>query len=150
MTVVMDHHPPARALAWPYTDEATLGTLPVAVPAARVFVAKTLAGWGLGALIEDACLVASELVTNAVKASWPFDAGESVKLWLMADGSNLIIEVYDGCPEMPQERPAGDGEGGRGLAIVAALSVSWGVYAGSLGKTVWAHLRQDGPSGRLC
>jgi anti-sigma regulatory factor (Ser/Thr protein kinase) len=141
VTVLMLHHPPAKALTWPHTDGAILGTLPVAVPSARVFVAESLALWGMDKLSDDACLVTSELVTNAVQASWPEYASEPVKLWLMADAENLVIEVYDGCPDMPQERSAGDGEGGRGLAIVAALSVSWGVYAGSLGKTVWAHLR---------
>jgi anti-sigma regulatory factor (Ser/Thr protein kinase) len=139
----MLHHPSAKALTWPHTDGAILGTLPVAVPSARVFVAESLALWGMDKLSEDACLVTSELVTNAVQASWPMYASEPVKLWLMADGSNLIIEVYDGCPDIPQPRSASDSaEGGRGLAIVAALSESWGVYLGTFGKTVWAHLRQ--------
>jgi hypothetical protein len=74
--------------------------------------------------------------------SWPFNAREPVKLWLMADGRNLVIEVWDASPEMPQERAAGDGEGGRGLAIVACISESWGVYGCTFGKTVWAHLRR--------
>ena len=141
MTIVMDHHPPAKALTWPHTDEAILGTLPIAVPTARVFVSQELALWGMDSLIDEAWLVVSELVTNAVKASWPFNAREPVKLWLMADGKNLVIEVWDASPEMPQEPLAGDGEGGRGLTIVGALSESWGVYAGTFGKTVWAHLR---------
>ena len=141
MTVVMDHHPSAKCLTWPYTDEVTLGTLPIAVPSARRFVSEALALWGMDSLIDAAWLITSELVTNAVKASWPFEAREPVKLWLMADGKNLVIEVWDWSPEMPQERPADDGEGGRGLAIVACISASWGAYAGSFGKTVWAHLR---------
>lgn len=145
MTIVMDHHPPAQALTWPYTDEIALGTLPIAVPSARRFVSEALALWGMDNLIDDAWLVASELVTNAVKASWPFDAREPVKLWLMADGKNLVIEVWDASPGLPQQRPESDGESGRGLAIVACLSQSWGVYAGTFGKTVWALLRDAVP-----
>jgi anti-sigma regulatory factor (Ser/Thr protein kinase) len=143
MTVVMDHHPPVKAMTWPYTDEAILGTVPIAVPAARRFVAETLAKWGAGdLLIDSARLVASELVTNAVQASWPLYASEPVKIFLMANGCDVVIEIWDGCPDLPQPRTAsGDGEGGRGLAIVASLSESWGVYAGTFGKTVWAHLR---------
>ncbi|MFJ5706431.1 ATP-binding protein [Streptomyces sp. NPDC093105] len=37
--------------------------------------------------------------------------------------------------------PSGDGEGGRGLLIVEALSRSWGVRPGPYPqKTVWAEL----------
>jgi len=140
MTVIMDHHPPARCLVWPFTDEHKVGTVPIAVSAARTHTAEILTEWGMTDRFADAArLIVSELVTNAINASWPIDASESISLWLSADTDSLLIEVWDGSPDMPSPRP-GDDEGGRGLAIVAALSQGWGVYSDRHGKIVWALL----------
>src|SRR5947208_2358697 len=138
MTIVLDHKPPTGYIAWPFVAETELGTWPVAVPAARRFVRETLACWGFSGLADSAVLAASELVTNALEASWPRDAGEGVKLWLMSDGrTSLVVEVWDGSPGMPEQRPADVlAESGRGLAIVAFLSRTWGTYAERHGKVV--------------
>jgi len=149
MTVVMDHHPPAPCLVWPYTDEYKVGTVPIAVRAARAHTRETLFSWELPhGLIESATLVVSELVTNAIRASWPCDASQAITMWLSANHENVVIEVWDGSAEMPAPRP-GDDEGGRGLAIVAALSQSWGVYPDRHGKIVWAFLRAEVPGGEV-
>jgi len=145
----MDHHPPEPCPVWAYTDEYKVGTVPIAVSAARAHTTETLASWGLPlSLIASAMLVVSELVTNAIRASWPCDAGQAITLWLSADDENVVVEVWDGSAGMPRPRPSDD-EGGRGLAIVAALSQSWGVYPDRHGKIVWAFLRADRPGGEV-
>jgi two-component sensor histidine kinase len=91
-------------------------------------------------LVDTASLVVSELVTNAIKASWPVFSG-TVTVWLWADGRQLLVEVWDASPEPPTPIAKPDDEGGRGLTIVAALCESWGYYPDSRrGKVVWACL----------
>ncbi|MFD9127523.1 ATP-binding protein [Kitasatospora sp. NPDC059571] len=51
----------------PFVASCTLTPRFEAVRAARDFARTTLQGWGLGALFDDVALVASELVTNALR-----------------------------------------------------------------------------------
>jgi hypothetical protein len=136
--VTLEHRPPYQCMIWPLTDEKSLGTLPIAAHAARAFITETLTCWRMSGMADTAKLVATELVTNAVKASWPLDAAKPVRLWLWSDGRSLVIEVYDGAPGYPQPSPRD--EGGWGLSIVASLCASWGVYPDRRGKVVWALL----------
>jgi serine phosphatase RsbU (regulator of sigma subunit) len=94
---------------------------------------------GLDRLLrEDIVLLATELVTNAVRHG----RGEvAVRLW---PGPDVVrVEVSDANPHRPE--PGGydlDAEDGRGLLIVGALSSRWGTapLAGGAGKTVWFEL----------
>lgn len=88
-------------------------------------------------------LLASELVTNAVLASQALhtDRPSPVYAWLRADGDQVTVAVWDASPELPVREadvPA-DAEGGRGLALVEAMSKRWGCtttpHIG--GKSVW-------------
>ncbi|EKX64696.1 ATP-binding SpoIIE family protein phosphatase [Streptomyces ipomoeae] len=134
--------------------------------AARRFVSAALAEWAEldlpGAsslttrLVEDALVVVSELVTNAV-----VHAGTDVELLCRFDRDDrtasgwLIVEVSDHHPARPVrdegaerpyrvERPYGAAEYGRGLRLVAALSEAWGITYRTGVKTVWARLSVDG------
>jgi serine phosphatase RsbU (regulator of sigma subunit) len=89
-------------------------------------------------LREDTVLLATELVTNAVRHG----RGEvAVRLW---PGPDVVrVEVSDANPHRPE--PGGydlDAEDGRGLLIVGALSSRWGTapLPGGAGKTVWFEL----------
>ncbi len=65
-------------------------------------------------------------------------------LRLASDYMRVRAEVWDSVPRMPAVRQAGpDEEGGRGLALVEALSDRWGwtTAPGWPGKVVWAELR---------
>jgi anti-sigma regulatory factor (Ser/Thr protein kinase) len=96
--------------------------------------------WNMDSLIDNAALVVSELVTNAIKASWPVYQA-TVTLWLWADGRDLLIEVWDASPEPPKPAVTPGVDGGHGLYLVAAYSKSWGYYPdGRCGKVVWAQL----------
>ena len=99
--------------------------------------------WGMARFTCDALAVTSELVTNAIKASWAHSCA-TVAVWLWADDRQLLIEVWDSAPGVPSPVVAiPEGEGGRGLAVVAALSKSWGYYPDvRRGKTVWARLAE--------
>lgn len=119
---------------------------------ARRFTAGTLHGWGLARRFDDASLVVSELVTNALKHALPQNPvreGEApVRLHLMHWTSRLVCAVRDPSRESPVTTgPNGDelaAESGRGLYLVESVSDSWGWHplAGTLrGKVVWALFR---------
>jgi anti-sigma regulatory factor (Ser/Thr protein kinase) len=130
---------------WTRRDFLELAALPTAVGSARGHVGHVLREWDLGALRDVAELVTSELLTNALRATWAVDwpvVSPPVRLWLRADDQRLVIFVWDACPDPPARREAGpDAESGRGLAIVDALCADWNAYrppGPGGGKVVWA------------
>ncbi|HLH84506.1 MAG TPA: ATP-binding protein [Trebonia sp.] len=104
--------------------------------AVRLFVRAQLGEWGLARLIEDAELVASELVTNAVQNA----VGDYVAVRLKSPGSSVCIRMWDDNPGSPMMGiPEPEDEKGRGLMITDALAEHWGCYrVTSRGKVVWA------------
>ncbi|MEV8593391.1 ATP-binding protein [Streptomyces sp. NPDC052013] len=90
-----------------------------------------------GAQVEDAELVVSELVTNAVRYG-----GGDCRLRVAVSDRQVCIEVSDGSPALPRIRPStAQDESGRGLAMVRQLAQRVDVTptAGG-GKTVRAVL----------
>jgi anti-sigma regulatory factor (Ser/Thr protein kinase) len=91
-------------------------------------------------ILDDALLVTSELVTNAVRHGEP-----EVVLGIGLIAHGIRIEVSDEGPTMPvlPALPPGlDRTGGRGLLIVASTASGWGVqpHDPAPGKTVWVEL----------
>lgn len=121
-------------------------SVPRIVPAARHAAAHALTHWGVaGSEVEDAALVVSELVTNAVRHGRV--PGRLVELRLVYDlEKSVTVEVSDtgdGRPSPDAAPPAAvpaSAESGRGLPLVAALAAEWGVRDRVVGKTVWARL----------
>ena len=130
---------------------------PTAAAAARRFVRDTLQTWvatgvvadGHG-LVDDAVLLTSELVTNAV-----VHAGTRVDLTCRLAGGAVEVVVRDGHPSRLVPEVAGDESGsaertgGRGLLLPAALASAWGVAYGRSSKAVWFRLELAGPGGGL-
>lgn len=107
------------------------------------------------AVVDDAVLVLSELLSNAYRHGRPLHAGfpgagdnNAVRAAWRVDGyGRLTVEVTDGGgPTRPlPATPSVTARGGRGLNIITSLAQDWGVrdeVAG--GVTVWARL-QAGP-----
>jgi len=126
-----------------------LAALPSAVPCARLHTKQVLWEWGLGAHAETAELVVSELITNAIRAAGVGPGVPVVQLRLTRHQEQVLVEVWDASPQPPVRAEAGpDGESGRGLVLVQALSTRWGYYyperpprgraRGPVGKIVWA------------
>jgi len=116
--------------------------LPTAVSCARLHAVHVLHEWGLRGLAEDAALIVSELMTNAVDASAVLRDRPPVTLRLLVGERSLLIEVWDQSPLdlEPREADAGS-ECGRGLTVLAALSDRWGwERTGHRRKVVWAEL----------
>jgi hypothetical protein len=64
-----------------------------------------------------------------------------VRMWLLADTDRVLVLAWDPSPLPPVLIDSGeDGEHGRGLRIVEALSSQWDWYRpqAMTGKVVWA------------
>lgn len=125
---------------------------PEVVQQGRLIVESQALQWGLAEeTVQNAVLVASELLTNAVRAT-P-ERPVSLRLALADDG--LRVEVWDTSPVRPEasapdlsipEMPVPDDApdpGGWGLGIVEFLSEERGVRAEFEGKSVWALLKAE-------
>lgn len=110
---------------------------------ARRTVRRTLRQGGREDLIDDAELLVSELVTNAV-----VHAGTHVDLKASFLRGGLRIEVTDGSDHLPTRRDySGLAGTGRGLKLLERLVDRWGVVPHSVGKTVWFELGTAPPAG---
>ncbi|MEU3526685.1 SpoIIE family protein phosphatase [Streptomyces sp. NPDC038707] len=112
------------------------------VATARSFVRDTLQGWGFADIVDDAVVLTSELVTNAV-----VHAGTHADVLCLRTEDGVRIEVSDRYPEreVPLQSSAvsmgsPDREGGRGLQLCAALATRWGVDYTPTHKNVWFQL----------
>ncbi|MYT74254.1 MULTISPECIES: SpoIIE family protein phosphatase [unclassified Streptomyces] len=121
---------------------ATFEPVGRSVATARSFVRDTLQGWGYADIIDDAVVLTSELVTNAV-----VHAGTSADVLCLRSDDHVRIEVSDRYPEreIPLQSSAinmgsPDREGGRGLQLCAALAGRWGVDYSATHKQVWFQL----------
>ena len=140
------------ANVWPLRSSLELGALPTAVPCARLHARHLVWEWGLDGLAESTELLVSELVTNAVKATAGHGDHAAVRLQLFGDSARVRIEVWDADPRPPTPNEPGEddipdleGEGGRGLFLVAALSSCWDWYLTQepTGKVVWCELEAE-------
>ena len=139
--------------------------VPAAAAAARRFVRDTLRSWELAgdrgspgeraewtqrdALVDDAVLLTSELVTNAV-----LHAGTPVQVTcrLLGDLSDGAVEiaVLDRRPaQLRPDRPhtaaeAAERTNGRGLQLPSELATAWGVTYARAAKAVWFRLNLAG------
>lgn len=118
------------------TSRVFVATAP-AIRAVRRLVVDTLDAWGQDqTLIFDAALLVSELATNAVRhASSPF------RVSVTRTDTTVRISVEDLGSSGPHlHAPDVDRLGGRGVALVEAMSLTWGVDAAPEGKVVWCEL----------
>lgn len=113
---------------------------------ARRQVGDLLQAWDLRHLVEDAELIVSELVTNAICHGSDRDPiWHTVRRIRMATGDVIRLEVGDygrgwsgvlSPPESDGDIPCS----GRGLYLVEALSSGWGTWNLPHGHAVWAAL----------
>jgi anti-sigma regulatory factor (Ser/Thr protein kinase) len=106
----------------------------------RRFVRLVTGQWGMDDFVP--CLVASELVTNALRYASASDDDVTFRIGRTDDGA-LWMEVQDATCDLPCiQRADTISEAGRGLFIVDQFCRCWGVrpLAGNTGKVVFAVL----------
>ncbi|MBL1096747.1 ATP-binding protein [Streptomyces coffeae] len=123
-----------------------LQALPSRIGQVRRIVSAQLRYWHLDPLIDPAALGVTELLTNVHRHAEP-EKQCTVEIVLMLD--RLTVSVRDQDPRLPRLRTIDPvSTHGRGLALVAAVSQSWGMHArddGS-GKVVWFTLAVPQPT----
>ncbi|MGW4102370.1 ATP-binding protein [Streptomyces okerensis] len=120
----------------------TLPRRPESAAPARRLVRAACAAWRLDDLAEDGALIVSELVSNAIQHA---RRGSIRVVVERPDATCVRIGVVDFSKDLPVRRaPGPEDEGGRGLALVAALATHWGTEPLPWGKQVWAELHGTG------
>ncbi|HEY0716529.1 MAG TPA: SpoIIE family protein phosphatase [Streptosporangiaceae bacterium] len=144
---------------------------PVMVSQARRIALETFRDWGMDSTqAELACLLVSEVVTNAVlhtaasgPRGEPGDFGLEPPAPVMTPGRPALsppqdfamrlrrgsaavwVEVFDADMRLPRIRTAEESdEGGRGLYLVEQLASRWGSRPTRDGKAVWFEVPIDG------
>jgi hypothetical protein len=139
---------------WPLRSYLELAALETAPGSARAHAGAVLWEWKLAAIGDEAALIVSELVTNAMLSTRaaPLPAPALVRMWMLGSaGASVLFLIWDATMPAPVRRvTTPDSEHGRGLDIVDALSARWGTYypdGHPGGKIVWAamHAGDAGP-----
>ncbi|MFG2844071.1 ATP-binding protein [Kitasatospora sp. NPDC048296] len=152
----------------PHVVTCTLAPRFEAVRTARDFARTALQHWGLMELFDDVALVASELVTNALRHAIgarpdPSDCcpGEydfpiqptpegrlPIRISLVHRAPQVVCAVSDPSSIGPVAREADFvAESGRGLHLVESFSRSWGWHPLGSGKVVWAMFEAEPAQG---
>ncbi|MFE9411332.1 ATP-binding protein [Streptomyces sp. NPDC006704] len=113
----------------------SLHATPERIPQIRRIVAAHLRHWRLENIIQPVSLGVCELLTN-VHRHTPGD--QPCVLELRWARGQFAASVADSDPRLPRlHGPQPFAERGRGLALVAHLSDSWGTHPTAGGKVVW-------------
>jgi serine/threonine-protein kinase RsbW len=122
----------------PSSSVATVPRAPECSARLRSMLWTTFACWDCDTdRLDDAALVLSELVGNAVRHA----EGDTVQVRLRRTADVLRIAVRDGSAAQPAPREASfEDESGRGMLIIEALSRRWGCEPLAQGKIVWAEV----------
>ena len=111
--------------------------VPQSIAKARRFVADSLETHHPPGVVLDCSLIASEMATNAYRHA----DGSPFRVGVRLVPGRVRITVEDTSitpPSMPH--PLEHDEGGRGVAIIDALSDRWGADSLPSGKVVWAEV----------
>ena len=135
---VLSTYPPTQcglATLSPSTVSLVLGHEVASVRRARRFVEQECQRLSVGDdRCDDAVLMASELVTNAILHGRSETRIRVVSL----TGQDVRVEVSDDNSRHPEPVSQDDAAlDGRGLMIVESLCLQWGVRDEDIGKTVW-------------
>lgn len=134
--------PEGSALSAPATasvmkTQRTFAAIPSQVGQARRYLASLADGHNAA---DDALTCLSELATNAVIHSDSGRPGGIFEVCFIIGPGRIRVEVADQGGPWQRRYLNGDDQGGRGLAIVAALASSWGITGDRLGRTAWCEL----------
>jgi serine/threonine-protein kinase RsbW len=137
-TALMSSGAPTAQASCPHSAAALWSEFPGAAEHVRRVRRWLRANLGACPAVDDAILLASELVTNALEHS-ASGRGGSFAVAVYHRPADVRVEVTDqGGPWAPGD--AADGLHGRGLVIVGTFARAWGITGDDSGRTVWFEL----------
>lgn len=132
-----------------FIDRLDLAALPTAVSWAQAFTKLTLTAWGASAIVDDALVIVSTLVRNAVETTgltdlnprWSeLDDLKLISVRLVGLENSVAIEVWDSDPYPPPIKSEHvDAKSGE-LHLIPLTAHRYGSYPKGTGKVVWAEL----------
>jgi anti-sigma regulatory factor (Ser/Thr protein kinase) len=118
------------------TQEIVLPPRATSPREARRWVAQQLEDMGLQPFVEQAELLSTELVTNAL-----LHAGTTIRVRVAREGQGVRIEVQDGSRVVPSRRLySPTATTGRGTRLLDSLADEWGWETVPDGKVTWLRL----------
>jgi anti-sigma regulatory factor (Ser/Thr protein kinase) len=131
--------PPRPARPSRQTDErhgcqVRLPAEPATAREARDHVRAVLAAWDVPVDADIAVLLASDLVTNAIR----HQADGTITLVIASSPGQLRVDVYGTARHLPPRGPLpAEVETGPGLALIKSLADQWGWYPTPVGRAVY-------------
>ncbi|MFJ7945008.1 SpoIIE family protein phosphatase [Streptomyces sp. NPDC096354] len=115
---------------------------PEGLSEARAMVRQALEDWNLGEFADDAELITGELLVNVLLHT---DGGAVLTLEVLPKSVRRVrLSVQDRSSAWPRRRTPGEtATSGRGLLLLDAIAVRWGIESRGEGKAVWCEI---GPS----
>ncbi|MET9803204.1 SpoIIE family protein phosphatase [Streptomyces sp. NPDC006368] len=112
---------------------------PQGLSEARAVVRRALRDWGLREFADDAELVTGELLGNVLLHT---EGGAVLTLEVVPEPVRRVrLAVQDRSSAWPRRRTPGEAAtGGRGLLLLDALALRWGVEPRGEGKAVWCEI----------
>ncbi|MGW1466100.1 SpoIIE family protein phosphatase [Streptomyces sp. NPDC002308] len=111
---------------------------------ARSIVRQALADWNMEDLADDAELVTGELLVNVLLHT---EGGAVLTMEVLPEPVRRIrLSVQDRSSVWPRRRSPGEtSTSGRGLLLLDAVALRWGIEPRGEGKAVWCDLGPPGP-----
>ncbi|MEU9981818.1 SpoIIE family protein phosphatase [Streptomyces sp. NPDC050856] len=115
---------------------------PQGLSEARAVVRRALRDWEMGTFADDAELITGELLGNVLLHT---EGGAVLTLEVLPEPTRRVrLSVQDRSSAWPRRRTPGEAAtSGRGLLLLDALALRWGVEPRGEGKAVWCEI---GPS----
>jgi hypothetical protein len=138
-------HPTIPPLGTPAHPEFTLHltAYPESIRLPRKLTEWALESWGLAHAAGKAALITCELTTNATRET----PGAQIWARVTLQDDGVLLQCWDGSPKIPEPPTLSDigSERGRGLWIVDALSLKFGVEETPAmgGKVVWSLISRE-------
>ena len=109
---------------------------------AREILRDWLTAKELAALSDDAAVLVSELVTNAV-----LHGGEEIIVYASVTDEKVRVEVFDSDPrsELVGVSHSSEATSGRGLSMVDSMADDWGCVPAVGGTRTWFELATESP-----
>ncbi|MEU9091494.1 SpoIIE family protein phosphatase [Streptomyces sp. NPDC048428] len=111
---------------------------------ARTIVRQALTDWDMAELADDAELVTGELLVNVLLHT---EGGAVLTLEVLPEPVRRVrLSVQDRSSAWPRRRTPGEtATSGRGLLLLDAIAIRWGIEPRGEGKAVWCEIGPAGP-----